>query len=75
MKLTIWTIYDRPSDFPSTFVARKFEIRPGVSDPVLTKDFVVAPDLEQIRGYLRGIGLVSVPRSQGDASCVVESWI
>jgi hypothetical protein len=67
--LPIWTIYDHPTDFPDSFVARKFVFgRP--TDAILT-----APTLDELRRKLADIGLVALTRSPGDDPKIVETWI
>lgn len=74
-KLSMWTVYDHPRDFPNNYVARRFEIGGGGSGPKITTDLMVGFDLEQMRGYLRSLGLTVIPRSEGDDPVIVECWI
>jgi len=73
--LSLWTVYERPADYPAGWVARRFEIRPGTPDPVLTRDSMVGHDLDVIRGYMEMRGLTCVPRNDDDQIDIVESWI
>jgi hypothetical protein len=70
--LTVWTIYDRPKDYPHATVARKHEVASGVSVP---GDHLLIADLEFLRECFRAAGLVLVPRADDDDVKIVESWV
>ena len=55
--LSIWTVTASPSDFPGQYVARRHDVRAGV-----TPDHRVAATLDAIRAKLPA-GMVRVPRS------------
>jgi hypothetical protein len=69
--LAIWTIYDRPSDFPDGFIARRFEV--GAGQTTATRDTVTGK-LEDIRQAFWKAGLMKLERQQGDDARIVESW-
>ena len=71
--LSVWTIYDHPSDWPGGFVARRLEARTDHT-VVATADAVFAPTLEAVRAKLPQ-GLDCVTRCPGDDPKIVESWI
>lgn len=71
--LSIWTVYDHPSDYPASFVARRHEVQAG-GITVATPDAVFAPTLEEVRAKLPR-DLVPIARSPGDDPVIVESWI
>ncbi len=70
--LFIWVIYNKPKDYPTKFVMRKW----AATDVATPTDIVhTADSLEEIRKLLpQGQG-VRVERSPGDDSCIVESWV
>lgn len=68
-QLSIWVVYDHPRDYPSNFVARRFEGEEA------TKDIMVCPDLEVIRRQLYLRGLVKLGRWEGDDPAIVEVWL
>jgi len=70
--LAIWTIYDRPKDYPDGFIARMHEVARG--EPLAT-DKVVTGALEDIREIFWQAGLMKLSRSEGDEPQIVESWI
>ena len=72
MSLSIWTVYDKPADFPTMFVARRWVVVGPV--PHATDDVVFAYNLERLRDQLPP-GLVRLPPSPGDDPVIVESWI
>jgi hypothetical protein len=71
--LSIWTVYDKPRDYPHCYVALRFEIRP--EGPVATEDKIIGTDLDVIRGYLVMHGLTVLSREPGDEPNIVETWL
>jgi hypothetical protein len=71
-QLAIWTIYDRPKDFPDGFIARRFEVGGGTT--VATGD-TINGKLEDIRQALWKAGLMKLSRKDGDEPQIVESWV
>ena len=69
--LTIWTIYDSPSDHPGGFIARRFEI---AGEVVPTGD-VMTGELEDLRSIFWKAGLMKLSRQDGDERPIVESWV
>lgn len=67
--LTIWVIYDHPTDFPHGFIARRWEN----DEP--TEDVLRANHIEPLRKHLEDSGLTCIPRSMGDDPYIVESWV
>lgn len=70
--LVIWTVYDRPRDYPHGTIARMWRIDRDGARPTAT--CLVAP-LEKIRDHLRGSGLICVARAEEDDPPIVESWL
>lgn len=72
--LQLWTIYARPSDYPDRFVARRYDVLRGHSEPVRTDVVVTASSLDEVRDMLPP-GLCRMPRSPGDDPVIVETWL
>jgi hypothetical protein len=72
--LSIWIIYDHPSDFPDSFVARRWEIR---DEGVPTAEVLRADHLWTLQRYLASRGLVPLSHSilPEDDPVIVEVWI
>ena len=73
--LTMFTVYQRPKDYPDEFVVREYEIR---QEQVVASRLVVrAPTLDAARRALRRRrpDLVCIPRALADDPVIVESWI
>lgn len=70
--LSIWTVYDKPADFPTMYVARRWE----VVGPVLvaTNEALFAYELERLRDQLPP-GLIRLPRNPNDDPVIVETWL
>lgn len=71
--LSIWTIYDNPSDFPGKFVARRFVVY-GATGPLATPEVFEADSLDEIRAMIPQ-GLFRMEPWQGDDIKIVETWI
>ena len=68
---SLWTIYNKPSDYPMVFTARRFivwgdEIR-------ATGDVHHASSLEEIRALVSN-GRALIPRGPDNSQTVVEAW-
>jgi hypothetical protein len=66
--LEMFTIYERPRDYPAHFVVRRFEN----GDP--TSDFAIALDLRGARNEVP-LGLVRLARHPADEPHIVEVWL
>lgn len=69
--LAIWTIIERPSDYPDEFIARKWIVAEGVAAP--TGDIVTGPTLQSVRDQIPP-GLYCFTRAPEDDPNIVESW-
>jgi hypothetical protein len=74
-KLTMWTVYKHPSDYPDKYVARQFIVVGGVG-PKATHSIMVAEDLEALRDVLAfEMHLVCLMRNEEDDPVIVETWL
>lgn len=69
--LSIWTVYDRPADYPTKFVARRWL---ATMQLVPTDDVLLDDTLDALRNRLPP-GLVQMPRDPSDDPNIVESWL
>lgn len=71
--LLLFTVYAKPSDFPDSFVVRRFAVRAGLveRDPEI---FGRSPTLEGARALIPP-GLYRLGRQDNDDPVIVESWI
>lgn len=72
--LVLWTVYERPVDFPTGFIARKWEVHgaSGVASP--TTHTLTDATLDGLRAKLPQ-GLHSMPREALDETQIVETWL
>ncbi|WP_155831239.1 hypothetical protein [Hyphomicrobium sp. 802] len=68
----MWTIYERPTDYPNGFIARLFVHGPGIFGPSL--ETVKGATLQEVRAGLPK-GLFCMPRFPEDDPKIVEVWI
>lgn len=69
--LSMWTVYDHPSDMPDAFVARMWLVGPEVR---ATGSVLTADTLEALRDKLPP-GLACLPRRPDDDPAIVEVWL
>ena len=72
--LSMWTIYDRPRDYPDGFIARCFVSGQGALHPMATHD-VLTGELETIRESMMLCGLTCLTRDPSDHPSVLETWL
>jgi hypothetical protein len=72
-KLSIWTVYDHPTDYPSEFIARRFEVDVAGSRP--TDDVLGSTSLDLLRNELAARGLTVINRMPADDKKIVEVWL
>ena len=74
---TMWTIYERPTDYPNDYVARRFVVKP--KDPPFSEavptDTVLVNKLSMLRALFRHWGLVCFPAGPNDEPQIVETWL
>lgn len=73
--LTMWTVYERPKDYPCGFVARMFEIKNGAARPKPTMKTMKSLDLGPIQEKLMNAGLTCIGREAADEPHIVETWL
>lgn len=73
-ELHMWAIYERPSDYPHNTVARRFVVRQGLKDPVLTNEVMVGT-IENMRLHFERQGLHRLSAMPGDVPSLVEYWL
>ena len=71
--LTMFTVYERPTDYPNAYVVRRFEIRPG--GPEAGRLLGVVDTLEQARALIPASADARLPRAADDPPQVVETWV
>ena len=68
-KLTMWTICDRPTDYPHGIIARLHEVPGGPTQ------CSIIGELEDLRERFRQAGMHPITRSEGDELQIIETWI
>jgi hypothetical protein len=71
--LSMWTVYERPKDYPCGFIARRFEV--AGPTPKATGQVIKSVDIDPIRMKLRRAGLVCLTRDPNDEPQIVECWL
>jgi hypothetical protein len=70
--LSIWTVYNRPKDHSTGYMARRHEVVGG--EERSTMDTLKA-DLEDIQEIFLAAGLTRLTRDETDDPVIVESWL
>jgi hypothetical protein len=71
-KLSMWTVFDHPKDFPHSFVARRFEVN---GTGVIATDDIVQGDLNILRESFLKAGMYCLTRNDDDDEKIVETWL
>ena len=72
--LSMWTVYNSPSDYPGKFVARRFDV--DASGPKPSMSIIIMDDLDKLREMLAfEMHLVCLTRSPEDDPKIVETWL
>jgi len=72
--LSMWTVYDHPSDYPNNYVARRFDIEARRVVP--TSSVIITPDLGTLRDMLAfELHLTCLARDENDDPKIIETWI
>ncbi len=67
-----WVIYDHPKDYPSCYVARRWEMKLGENVP--TNEAYLSSSIETLREVV-GHGRVRFARAADDDPVIVETWL
>jgi hypothetical protein len=70
--LKIWTVYERPRDYPQDYVARLW--LSGPAGPRATASAFRSATLKQLRQHLKTLGLTRLNRHAGDDPAILETW-
>ena len=70
--LCMWTVYDKPTDHPGGFIARRHDV--GRSGPYATEHAIIA-DLARLRVLFLEAGLTCLSRHDDDDPKIVEVWL
>ena len=73
--LAIWTVYAKPKDYPTKYVARCFLVRGGTGAIERTDSIIIAPTLDELRSMFADMYLTQVGRMPGDDPVIVETWL
>src|SRR5579864_6488168 len=71
-ELPMFTVYDRPEDFPDHIVARLWTSLP---EPRPTTFLLRASTIGPVRDFLAALGLTHLSRSPEDNPAVLETWL
>jgi hypothetical protein len=71
--LTLWVLYDSPSDMPGYYVMRRYVVAPDGSQS--SPEAYWSKAAVGLRDLMMERGLTCVPRSDSDEPHIVESWI
>jgi len=72
--LTVWVIYDHPSDYPNSYVLRPQVLVRGQKEPVALSQAWTADTPDQLRRIIPP-GLHRLDRQPDDHPQILETWI
>lgn len=70
--MSMWTLFDSPTDKPGYFVLRRFEILRG--EVLSSPEVYWSKDPEALRDEMRKRALYCQPRMVEDEPHIVETW-
>ncbi len=65
----IWVIYDHPKDFPTKFVARKYNAE------IPTGNIILSDDLDTLRELIPKVHDTRFMRDYADDPTIIEIWL
>lgn len=72
--LSMWTVYDHPTDYPDKYVARRFDVDAKGARP--SSSLIVTDNLETLRTILAiEMSLVCLTRHVWDDPKIMETWL
>lgn len=71
--LVMWTVYDRPRDYPNGYIARRYLVTAKGAFP--TDEVETSPLLAELRRRFARRGLSCLTRDPADHPTVVETWL
>jgi hypothetical protein len=71
--MPVWTIYEKPFDYPEGFIARA-NVASRDGQMQATTAVITGATLEEVRAQLPP-GLACFPRDESDSYVIVESWL
>lgn len=74
--MSAWVVYEKPSDYPDLFVARRRVIT-SFGEDLPTEDLLEAVTLETIREKVfdKMPSAIRIPRDTKDDPVIVETWL
>ena len=74
-RVTMWVIYDHPTDHPDHYVAREWLVHTGKRTASIeaTANLVESDDLESLRVLM--FGRINIGRYDDDDPKIVEVWV
>jgi hypothetical protein len=71
--LRMWTLYEKPADYPDAFVLREWVITGGGAVPM--RGTFVASKLETLQGMMADKGLTFIPRDPRDPPHILGVYL
>jgi len=69
----MWVVYEKPRDFPESWVARRWAIYNNTAQP--TPEVMVSPTLAALDDVFLERGYAKLARSEHDEPHIVCSWV
>ena len=75
--LTLWAVYDGPSDYPDSWVARRWDGDQPQPDVIVSRSLYAVRHQIREMGFecCLGVSVVQVGHSEGEGSRVYEVWV
>jgi len=71
--ISVWAVYDKPTDYPDRFVARRYQIAEG--ETTATEDVMISTDIEIIHHFMQKLNLFRTEPFENDDKKIIEVWL
>jgi len=71
----MWVIYERPSDYPDGYVARRCYAKSDGGILMSRTEFFTGASLDEVRAQLAPFHLHRIKRDPRDEPQIVETWL
>lgn len=73
--LSMWVVYEHPTDYPEKYIARRWEIDGSTPDGTRTDEVIIADKLDRLQFSMSQKGIKWIPRVPGDEPHIVGVWL
>lgn len=73
--MSMWVIYDNPTDYPGMYVARMWNVVTGELEPQPTAEIIITANVDDLSDYFLEQGLAFLARAEADDPKIMGVWL